>query len=84
MQFQDARNYRVSSEKARQAFAFSPRYIPDDGILELKELVKDGRIRDVSSPRYSNTDFLRPMLIPDQTVLGFEVVSARRLRRQSW
>lgn len=84
IQFQDARNYSVSSDKAKQAFGFTPRYLPEDGVLELKKLVEEGRIRDVSSPRFSNTDFLRPMLIPDQTVLGFEVASASKLRRQPW
>ena len=84
IQFQDARNYSVSSEKARKAFGFATRYTPEDGVLELKSLVEAGRIRDVSSPRFSNTDFLRPMLIPDQTVLGFEVASAGKLRRQAW
>jgi nucleoside-diphosphate-sugar epimerase len=84
MQFQDARNYSVSSEKAKRAFGFTPRYTPEDGIVEIKNLVEQGRIRDISSPRFSNTDFLRPMLITDKTVLGFEVASPSKLRRQAW
>ena len=84
IQFQDARNYSVSSEKARKAFGFSPRYSPEDGIVEIKQLVEEGRIRDISSPRFSNTDFLRPMLITDKTGLGFEVASPSKLRRQTW
>jgi nucleoside-diphosphate-sugar epimerase len=84
LQFQDARNYRVSSEKAKRAFGFAPRFTPDDGIVEIKNLVEQGRIRDISSPRFSNTDFLRPMLITDKTVLGFEVASPSKLRRQAW
>jgi nucleoside-diphosphate-sugar epimerase len=84
LQFQDARNYSVSSEKAKRAFGFAPRFTPDDGIVEIKNLVEQGRIRDISSPRFSNTDFLRPMLITDKTVLGFEVASPSKLRRQAW
>jgi len=84
MQFQDARNYSVSSDKARRDFGFTPRYAPEDGITEIKRLVEEGRIRDISSPRFSNTDFLRPMLITDKTVLGFEVASPSKLRRQAW
>jgi nucleoside-diphosphate-sugar epimerase len=80
MKFQDSRNYRVSSDKAIQAFGFNPRYTVDDGIRELKSLVEQGRIRDISSPRYSNTDFLRPMLIAEKTPLGFEVAPTTRLR----
>jgi len=84
VQFQDARNYSVSSDKAKRAFGFAPHYMPEDGILEIKRLVEQGRIRDISSPRFSNTDFLRPMLITDKTVLGFEVTSPSKLRTQPW
>jgi nucleoside-diphosphate-sugar epimerase len=58
MKFQDARNYRVSSDKARQALNFSPRYSIDDGIEEVKALVTTGRLRDLSNPRYANQEFL--------------------------
>ena len=68
----------------KRAFGFAPRFTPDDGIVEIKNLVEQGRIRDISSPRFSNTDFLRPMLITDKTVLGFEVASPSKLRRQAW
>jgi nucleoside-diphosphate-sugar epimerase len=81
MKFQDARNYSVSSDRARQAFGFSPRYVPEEGVREIKRLVEEGRIRDVTSPRFSNTDFLRPMLVTDHTLLGFEVAPPLKLRR---
>jgi nucleoside-diphosphate-sugar epimerase len=85
LQFQDARNYSVSSEKAKRVFGFAPRFTPDDGIVEIKNLVEQGRIRDISSPRFSNMDFLRPMLITDKTVLGFEVASPSKIkRRKAW
>ena len=81
MKFQDSRNYKVSSQKAINTFGFKPRYTVDDGIKEIKSLVEQGRIRDVSSPRYSNTDFLRPMLTTEKTPLGFEVTTATKLGR---
>jgi nucleoside-diphosphate-sugar epimerase len=84
MKFQDARNYSVSSDKARDAFGFAPKYTIEDGILEIKRLVVEGRIRDLSSPRFSNTDFLRPMLITEKTLLGFEVAPPVKLRRPAW
>ena len=58
MKFQDARNYQVSSEKAQQELNFSPRYSIDDGIEEIKELVRNGRIKDLSNPRYTNHSYL--------------------------
>jgi nucleoside-diphosphate-sugar epimerase len=84
IQFQDARNYSVSSDKAKRAFGFSPIYTLEEGVIEIKRLVEEGRIRDITSPRFSNTDFLRPMLITDNTVLGFEVASPSKLRTQAW
>ena len=79
MKFQDSRNYRVSSRKAEEAFGFAPKRTVDDGIREIRRLVEEGRIRDISSPRYSNTDFLRPLLVRERTPLGFEVTRNQRL-----
>jgi nucleoside-diphosphate-sugar epimerase len=79
--FQDSRNYRVSSDKAIQQFAFAPRHSVDHGICEIKTLIEQGRIRDVSSPRYHIADYLRPILVREHTPLGFEVVPAGHLRR---
>jgi nucleoside-diphosphate-sugar epimerase len=58
MQFQDARNYRVSSEKARNILGFKAGYSIDDGIGEIKELLTTGRLKDVDNPRYTNQTFL--------------------------
>lgn len=57
--FQDNRNYKVSSEKARTTFGFVPIYTVDDGISEIRELLESGRIKDVNNPRYSNSDSIR-------------------------
>jgi nucleoside-diphosphate-sugar epimerase len=80
MKFEDSRNYMVSSDKAVQTFGFKPRYTIDDGIREIKTLVEQGRIRDLTSPRFSNTDFLRPVLMTEKTPLGFEVAPPSKLR----
>lgn len=56
--FSDARNYRVSSEKANKLLNFCPIYNLHDGILELANLVNSRRIKDFSNKRYSNESFL--------------------------
>lgn len=58
IKFQDARNYKVSSDKARNTFGFSPKFSPKDGIDEVKKLIEEKRIKDVNNPRYSNQVFL--------------------------
>ena len=58
MKFQDTRNYRVSSEKAREVFGFWPTHSIDEGIEEIKNLVVSRRLSDVDNPRYTNQTFL--------------------------
>jgi nucleoside-diphosphate-sugar epimerase len=58
MHFQDSRNYRVNSDKARNAFGFLPVCSIDDGIEEVKELLVSGRLKDIDNPRYTNQQFL--------------------------
>jgi nucleoside-diphosphate-sugar epimerase len=70
---QDARNYRVSSDKARSTFGFSPKFDIDVGIKEVGALVKEGRIRDPSDVQYSNFDYLRPIVVPTKSPLGGEI-----------
>lgn len=57
--FQDTRNYRVSSQKARDGFGFTSAYSIDDGIDEIKDLVENHRIKDLDHSRYSNQRFLQ-------------------------
>jgi nucleoside-diphosphate-sugar epimerase len=59
VQFQDTRNYRVSSEKAARELGFKAERSIDQGIEEVKELLDSFRIRDVDNPRYTNQAFLR-------------------------
>jgi nucleoside-diphosphate-sugar epimerase len=58
MRFQDARNYRVSSELAQRTFGFRPVHSIDAGIEEVKDLVESRRLRDLGNPRYANQSFL--------------------------
>ncbi len=59
MEFEDARNYRVSSDKIRSELGWKPRYSIDDGIIEIKELIETRRLKDVMNPRYANQAFLK-------------------------
>lgn len=78
--FQDLRNYAVSSEKARSSFGFDPGLTVEDGIRQIARIVAEGRVRDTSAPRYSNLDFLRPLLVPERSPLGREIIVPHRFR----
>ena len=84
--FQDSRNYRVAGTKAREELGFVSRLTMRDGITEVKALVEEGRIRDLTASRFSNFAALRPYLREHQSPLGREVDLAHQLahhRRRS-
>jgi nucleoside-diphosphate-sugar epimerase len=56
--FEDTRNYRVSSDKAKNTLGFNPIHSIDSGIEEIKSLLEQGRLRDTENPRYTNQKFL--------------------------
>jgi len=56
--FEDTRNYRVSSDKARTVLGFKSVHSIDEGIEEIKSLLDSRRLRDVDNPRYTNQKFL--------------------------
>jgi len=58
MNFQDSRNYRVTSEKAKTVLGFAPLYSIDRGIEEMQHLLETNRLKDVANPRYANQAFL--------------------------
>ncbi len=68
--FQDNRNYRVSSEKAKRDLIFDPSVSIDDGILEIKELLEEERIKNSFLNRFSNYFYLRPLLTDYSSPLG--------------
>jgi nucleoside-diphosphate-sugar epimerase len=79
MRFQDNRDYRVSSRKAAEQLGFAPALRMDDGIVQVQRLIEEGRIRDLTSPRFSNYESLRPYLRQDPSPLGREVYVAHEL-----
>jgi len=58
VEFQDSRNYRVSSTKAEEELGFKAERTIDQGIEEVKEILDSHRLRDVENPRYTNQAFL--------------------------
>ncbi len=60
--FEDTRNYRVSAEKAKTLLGFRTSNSIDDGIEELKHLMETRKIKEWSSAKYSNHQFLKQLL----------------------
>lgn len=56
--FEDSRNYQVDSSKA-EAIGFYPTYSVEHGISEIRDLLKQERIKDLNNPRYSNQTYLK-------------------------
>ncbi len=61
-EFEDARNYRVVSDKANKELQFKPSHTVDEGICELKALLEGGRIKDPDDTRYINGTYLVPFV----------------------
>ena len=72
--FEDNRNYRVTSDKAKRAFGFAPQFSISDGIVEMRDLLADRRIKDVSSQRYSNSAYVQ-MLLKNGELRKFDALS---------
>jgi nucleoside-diphosphate-sugar epimerase len=58
IKFQDSRNYKVDGSKVREELNFKPRLSIEDGISEIKNLLQEGRIKNINNPRYTNQKFL--------------------------
>lgn len=58
MKFQDARNYRVSSDRAQRELGFRADTSIDTGIEEIRQLLESRRLRSIDNPRYTNQTFL--------------------------
>jgi nucleoside-diphosphate-sugar epimerase len=57
--FQDARNYRVSTDKVNKDLKFVPRYSLENGIQEVANAITQKRIKDVGNPKFNNSESLR-------------------------
>jgi len=60
IKFEDARNYRVSSEKIKDA-GWAPQYSLEDGIKEIVDTIKQNRIKNVNNAIYSNVAYLKEL-----------------------
>jgi nucleoside-diphosphate-sugar epimerase len=54
----DKRSYMVSWDKAKKDLGFRPQLDVTYGVTELYQLLKDGRIKDLDNPRYTNQKYL--------------------------
>ena len=54
MPFQDTRNYKVNNSKSIKELKFNAKISIEYGILEVKKLLQEKRIKDVNSPRYKS------------------------------
>lgn len=61
--FQDARNYKVSCDRAKKIFNFNPQVSIDDGIKELKDLFSQQRIKNFDDLHFVNQSHLQNYLI---------------------
>lgn len=58
-QVEDRRSYRVSFRRIREALDFVPRYTVDDAIQEVRDLLRNGKVRDFGDPVYHNVKQLQ-------------------------
>lgn len=58
MQFEDARNYKVSSDKIRK-YGWLPKISIEEGIIELNKIIIEGRVKNVNDSIYSNEAYLK-------------------------
>jgi hypothetical protein len=54
----DRRNYRVSFAKIRNRLGFTPRWTLEQGIQQVIEAIRSGKIGDYRESKYSNVKFL--------------------------
>ncbi len=68
--FEDNRNYRATSDKAKREIGFNPRFTVSEGIEELATLLSNGRVKEAFLSRYSNYLYLKPLLQGYDSSLG--------------
>ncbi|MBI4450082.1 NAD(P)-dependent oxidoreductase [Candidatus Uhrbacteria bacterium] len=67
---QDNRDYRATSVKAQRELQFRPQRRIEDGVMELKDLLEGGRIKNSFVTRFSNYLHLKPLLAEYETPFG--------------
>lgn len=58
MKFEDLRNYQVDNSKIL-ATGWLPQYKLRDGVLELKKIFEEKRVKDLNDPVYHNENFMK-------------------------
>jgi nucleoside-diphosphate-sugar epimerase len=58
-QFEDRRNYRVDCSKAEKLLGFTGKRRVGDSVSEITDLVRSGRIKDLSDVRFTNLSALK-------------------------
>ncbi len=54
----DRRNYRVDFSKIRNVLGFEPRWTVEEGIRQVIDALRSGKVRDYRAPMYSNVKYL--------------------------
>jgi len=60
MKFEDQRNYHVKNDKILST-GWKPVFNLEDGILEMKEIFGQNRVKNIDDPVYSNVAYLKSM-----------------------
>ncbi len=55
----DPRNYWVNFNKIQRMLSFVPQWTVEQGVVQIIEAFRSGKIRDYRDPRYSNVEFLK-------------------------
>ena len=58
MSFEDLRNYRVKNNRYIEK-GWVPQYTLEDGILDIKKIVEEKRLKNINDPVYSNEGFIK-------------------------
>ena len=67
MNFEDARNYRVTTKKADSYFKHRPIKTIEGEIMAMTKLLSSNRIKDPENPTYYNTHYVKKTLATFKT-----------------
>jgi nucleoside-diphosphate-sugar epimerase len=58
LKFEDMRNYKVKNDKIVQT-GWTPKFTLQDGILEIKQIIEEDRIKDIKDSIYFNANYIK-------------------------
>jgi nucleoside-diphosphate-sugar epimerase len=78
----DARNYRVSFDKIKSRLGFDTQVKLEDGIREIQQAIRDGKVSDYRDPVYSNVQLVTQLTrqLEMESAKGKEPVELTALR----